>query len=406
MYPVYIILFLFAIFSAIQNNRIDVVFPAVETSRSGMKTVKFRALDQDVELHLQPAGKILAKDFGFVDVNHKVYYPVNVRNLKSKLYRNSAEEAALLIDEDGPLIIEGIINTKLRIAPHGSRRIDKDGRIAHQIVEEISERKSYFHDAVMPVNVEIEEEIMKRMDRDGKCIVIEFLSVLESNFTKRFSNDDALTKHMSVTYMGVQNQLEKLELGIQVRLLGIHAFTNETEPSFIEDSAIPGYEKYLDMNKILRNLGKYYCKQTDGLGKDADIIMLTTDRPLAQPISDSEINKNIAGVARPSGVCNYCNKVGAGEYYEDFAFRVHVITHEAAHLIGIPHDGDDPNSIGLSDSPGALNCSFKDGYFMGSFYNKVNHDTFSECSKACARYLLSLPRADCLYEDCINDDDN
>nr|WLF82774.1 putative metalloprotease [Tityus melici] len=396
MYIVYI--FLFAAVSAIPNSRNDIVFPTVETSRSGVKTIKFRALGQDVELNLEPAGQILGEKFGFVGENGQLYHPVDVKNVRSKLYRNSAKGAALLIDEDEPLTIEGVVNKKLRIAPIESRRMDEDGRIAHQIVEEINEEKLPLHYDMIQMNnereLEREVESIKTLATDDQCIVIEILCVTDKLVTKRFATDEALTENMTLTYVKVQNIFDTLELGIKIRLIGIEAYTNETEPSFIEDSAIPGHEKYLHFVKLLRNLGNYYCKQNEGLAKDADIIMLSTDRPLADISSEGELNTNIGGVANYASVCHSCYKVGVGVYYSYSSVRVEVLAHEAAHLIGIRHDGEGP-SYGI---PGAKNCSAKDGYFMGN--SGKNHTKFSECSKASAKYLLSLNKAKCVYEYC------
>nr|AIJ02113.2 metalloserrulase 5 [Tityus serrulatus] len=396
MYIVYI--FLFAAVSAIPNSRNDIVFPTVETSRSGVKTIKFRALGQDVELNLEPAGQILGEKFVFVGENGQLYHPVDVKNLRSKLYRNSAKGAALLIDEEEPLTIEGVVNEKLRIAPLESRRMDEDGRIAHQIVEEINEEKLPLHYDMIQMNnereLEREVESIKTLATDDQCIVIEILSVTDKLVTKRFATDEALTQHMTLTYVKVQNIFDTLELGIKVRLIGIEAYTNETEPSFIEDSAIPGHEKYLHFVKLLRNLGNYYCKQNEGLAKDADIIMLTTDRPLADISSEGKLNTNIGGVANYASVCHPCYKVGVGVYYSYSYARVEVLAHEAAHLIGIPHDGEG-EYYGML---GAKNCSVKYGYFMGNAGK--NHTKFSECSKANAEYLLSLTKAKCVYEDC------
>nr|AIJ02117.2 metalloserrulase 9 [Tityus serrulatus] len=387
----------FATVSVIPSERIDVVFPEVETSRSGVKTIKFRALDQDVELNLEPAGEILKKSFGFVGENGKVYHPIDVENLRSKLFRNSSEGAALLIDEDGQLTIEGNINSNLRIAPHESGRMDEGGRIAHQIVEEIHEETSPLHYDVLPMNAEREVESRKRMSRNGECIVLEILSVIERTLTERFVPEEALTKHMTHTYMGVQNKIDTLELGIKVRLVGIEAFTKETEPSFFEETVIPGHDNYFSYLDIYSKSKDYYCKHDEGLAKDADIIMLSTERSLGTLGSDGEIETSVGGVASDSAVCDQCYKIGVAEHYNDYSYRTNIITHEAAHLIGVPHDG----GRGNSDSPGALDCPSEDSYIMGDWGK--NHDKFSECSKICAKYLLSLPKANCVYEQCKTD---
>ncbi|XP_067141598.1 venom metalloproteinase antarease-like TpachMP_A [Centruroides vittatus] len=115
---------------------------------------------------------------------------------------------------------------------------------------------------------------------DDQCIVVKYLAVTESNFTKRFQSGEYLTQYISVLYLGVQNIFDTLKMGVKVRVLGISSFTKETEQSFIEQSAIPGAEKYLNLYDLLSNMADYYCDQSTGLAKDADIIMLSVRQVL------------------------------------------------------------------------------------------------------------------------------
>nr|AIJ02116.2 metalloserrulase 8 [Tityus serrulatus] len=402
--------FLFATVSAIPNGRVHVVFPTVETSRSGEKTLKLRAFDRDIELNLQPAGEILAKNFGIMDDDHRLFHPVDVKNLQRKLYKNSANGAALLIDEDGPVTIEGNINAKVRIAPYESGGMDEAGRIAHWIEEEERDEKAYLRDDStyffnlwQELPPDIDTENTKRMDREGKCIVIEILSVTDSNFTKRFSNYEELSEYITLTYAGVQTIMDTLELGIKLRLIGIHAFTNETEPPFIESNAIPGHERYVEYRRVLNSMKRYYCEHDYGLAKDADIIILTNDRLLAGWDGGPNINTNVAGVAIHSGACDQCSKVAVSEHSSSYFIRVIYLTHETAHSIGIDHDGGGRSK----------NCSNGKGGFMGrsdsslhpTFQNFRDYrdEAFSECSKENAKYFLSTSKADCLFEECPND---
>uniref|UniRef100_A0A2I9LP89 Metalloproteinase n=1 Tax=Centruroides hentzi TaxID=88313 RepID=A0A2I9LP89_9SCOR len=392
-------IFLFAAVSAIPSGRVDVVYPSVETSRSGVKTVKFRALNEEIELKLEPAGEILAKNFALVDENEQMHHSIDVEDLKRRIYRDSDKGAALLIDEDGPVTIQGIVNPNMRIAPYESGRMVKDGRIAHQIVEVISDKKSFTND-VVTADINREVENVERRAGKKKCIVIEYLCVTESNFTKSFDTDKALTEYVTLLYTGVQNLLEKLNLGITVRLLGIQAFKIGTEPSFIKNSEIPGHEKHLDPTELVINMGKYYCKQNTTLAMQADIIMLLVTRKLGELQADGTVEFNTAGISQSSSVCNQCHKVGLAQDDADYNERVDTVAHETAHLIGSPHDGEGPEDVGLAKSPGAKSCPYDDGYIMGSDDHKVNKFKFSECSKKCIEYLLSLPLAACLYKDC------
>lgn len=42
------------------------MYPSVETFRSGIKRITFRAPDQDIDLRLEPAGDVTADDFTII----------------------------------------------------------------------------------------------------------------------------------------------------------------------------------------------------------------------------------------------------------------------------------------------------------------------------------------------------
>ncbi|XP_023234499.1 venom metalloproteinase antarease-like TtrivMP_A [Centruroides sculpturatus] len=397
------VIFLFAIASAIPSGREDVVFPSVETSRSGVKTVKFRALNEDIELKLEPAGDILAKNFAIVDQQPN---PIDVEDLKRRIYRDSTNGAALLIDEDGPVTIQGIVNSKFRIEPYElgpsifNGRTVKDVQIPHKIVEVINDEKSFLNDAVMHMDVNEEMEKVATMARDDQCIVVECLVVTESAFTKRFETTKALTEYVTVMYTGVQNLIDTLQLGIKVRLLGIDPFKKDTEPPYIEESVIPGHPEYFNPYDLLDGMGKYYCNHATGLAKDADIIMLFITRKLGELQDDGTVVFVAKGVAYTGTVCNECYKVGISLDDSRYKERVETVAHEIAHLLGSLHDGES-SDVGLPvGTPGALDCPVTDGYMMGDRSNLFNRYKFSECSKNCVKYALSLAEAKCVYESC------
>ncbi|XP_067141585.1 venom metalloproteinase antarease-like TtrivMP_A [Centruroides vittatus] len=387
-------IFLFAIASAIPSGRVDVVFPSVETSRSGVKTVKFRALNEEIELKLEPAGEILAKNFVLVNQQPN---SIDVEDLKRRIYRDSTNGAALLIDEDGPVTIRGIVNSKFRIEPYESGRTVKDGQVPHKIVEVINDQKSFGNDGVSHMEVNEEMEKVATMARDDQCIVVECLVVTESAFTKRFETVKALTEYITVMYTGVQNLIDTLELGIQVRLLGIEAFTKETEPAYIVKSAIPKHENKLNPDDLLDHMGEYYCSNATGLAKDADMIMLIVTRQMGKLRADGTFKVTVVGIAYLGSVCSKCYKVGICQDDSEYNERVDTVAHESAHLLGSLHDGEKSSSAA---NPGASDCPPSDGYIMGNRRNAINKFKFSECSKKCVKYTLSLSGATCVYESC------
>ncbi|XP_023234502.1 venom metalloproteinase antarease-like TtrivMP_A [Centruroides sculpturatus] len=390
-------IFLFAVASAIPSGRVDVVFPSVETSRSGVKTVKFRALNEDIELKLEPAGEILAKNFALVDQQPN---SIDVEDLKRRIYRDSTNGAALLIDEDGPVTIQGIVNSKFRIEPYESGRTVKDGQVPHKIVEVINDEKSFVNDAVMHMDVNEKMEKVAPMARDDQCIVVECLVVTENAFTKRFETTKALTEYVTVMYTGVQNLIDQLQLGIKVRLLGIDPFTKETEPPYIEESKILFFPEYLNPEDLIEHIGKYYCNHSTGLAKDADIIMLLVANKMGELQDDASVLLYADGIAYIGTVCNECYKVGVARDDSEYNERVETVAHEIAHLLGSLHDGESPDVGWPVGTPGALDCPETDGYIMGDRRNSFNMYKFSECTKNCIKYALSLPQAKCVYESC------
>uniref|UniRef100_A0A1E1WW17 Putative metalloproteinase n=1 Tax=Tityus obscurus TaxID=1221240 RepID=A0A1E1WW17_TITOB len=369
----YLAYIFFQAVSAVPTGRVDVVFPAVETSRSGVKTVKFRALNQDIELKLEPAGEILAKDFVFVNSKH----PFDVEKLRRKIYRDSVNGAALLIDENGPSI-KGIVNSNLRIEPHESGRQIGDGIRAHRIVEIRSDEDSYNNDIVSSMEIEKQAENLLSTGRQDKCLVIEILCVTESKFTERFKTDEALTEYITTLFTGAENLLKGLDSRIKVRLIGIDARKKGQNPAYIKQSEYN--DTYIDLVTILGNMKKYYCEKMNELEKSADLIMLI--------LTQSSGTKCL--LMQKS--CRILGRIGLQR-------KSDTVAHEVAHMLGVPHDGIGTEEVNLPNGPGAKDCPPNTGFIMGN-RNAANQFKFSECSKKCAKYLLSLPRASCLFEDC------
>uniref|UniRef100_A0A1E1WVX8 Putative metalloproteinase n=1 Tax=Tityus obscurus TaxID=1221240 RepID=A0A1E1WVX8_TITOB len=390
------VFFLFATVSAIPTGRVEIVFPSVETSRSGVKTLKFRALGEEVELKLEPAGDILAKDFAFYNGNHEKQHSVDVESLRRRLYKDRTNGAALLIDDDEqPPLIEGIVFSKLSISP----QISEDGKRAHRVEELTSDREFYLSDNIILPDFQREMDNFSRIDRDDKCIVIEVLSLTESNFTERFETEQALTEYVTLMYSAAETLLRQLDSGIQLRLSGIQAFTKETEPPFFKSNDIED-GKYYDA-EILTGMKNYFCKNPITLSKNADIIMLLITRYMMSLNPDGTPDGFAAGFAYSGTVCYRCHKVGVTRDYRNVVSGSSLLAHEISHLLGVPHDGESPQYTGVFGSPGAESCPSSDGFLMG--YNTgVNSEKFSQCSKDCAKYLLSKRRASCVYEKCKN----
>uniref|UniRef100_A0A1E1WVK4 Putative metalloproteinase n=1 Tax=Tityus obscurus TaxID=1221240 RepID=A0A1E1WVK4_TITOB len=402
MYLAYI--FLFVTVSAFPTGRVEVVFPSVETSRSGVKTVKFRAFDKDVELQLEPAGDILAEDFALYIGNHEKDHSFDVESVRRSLYRDSANGAALVIDDDEqPPSIEGFVLPNLSITPHEWKVIIEDGKRAHRVEKQTSDTNSYLSDKIILPDFQREMVNFTRIDRDDQCIVVEAVSVTERKVTNYFERNTTLVRAISTLYLMAQNLYDSMDLGIKFRLSGAILFTKETEPPFFESNELKE-DKLLNAYATIKDIKNYFCENSTNSTANADIIILFVGRYMKMLNADGSTGGYAEGLAYPGTVCHSCKKVGVITYLSSLhknykANAIEALAHETAHLLGVPHDGDPPKETGVSGSPGAKSCPSKDGFFMGS-NTGVNRNKFSKCSKDCVKYLLSKPEASCVYEEC------
>ncbi|XP_042145035.1 uncharacterized protein LOC121835136 [Ixodes scapularis] len=78
---------------------------------------------------------------------------------------------------------------------------------------------------------------------------------------------------------------------------------------------------------------------------------------------------------------------------------VHVTAHEAAHLLGVVHDGMGP-AANIPGHPGAqrLGCGWEDGYMMSYVDKGPRFSRFSPCAQDQIRVTLSFKTAVCIEE--------
>ncbi|XP_067141584.1 venom metalloproteinase antarease TserMP_A-like [Centruroides vittatus] len=381
---------------AIPSGRTKVIYPSLETLRSGEKILTLRTFGNDIQLKLEPAGDVIADDFTVMDGDGKIH-KTDVKNLKSKLFRNKETDAALYINEDGPLEIKGMLTSKLRIEPYESQDTVRDGIKAHRVTETLVETKR-FNDAVFTSNSNLFSDYEEREFNEDQCVEIEYLFITESTVTSRYPNLEEIQTYLASMFIKIQNMINTLNLNMKVRLIGVKAYSDENEPAFVKESLFPGKDIF-HVNHILGNFSRYYCKhQDDELVKRADIVMLSTRYSTCIPNKDGSIYDGILGVANLGGTCNSCTKYGVIEDLNDFLDTADTVAHESAHLIGSPHDGEGIKSS-LPGSPTAEKCPGSDGFIMGDDFGE-NQRKFSTCSLENIKFFLNKKQASCIITDC------
>ncbi|XP_023228627.1 venom metalloproteinase antarease-like TtrivMP_A [Centruroides sculpturatus] len=386
-----------AVVSALPTERDDVVYPTVETFRSGVKRIRFRAFDQNIDLRVEPASEIISDDLAICEgEGSKIENYVDVKNIKRKIYRNEEKRAALLIDDDGPLTIKGIVNTDLKIEPHESEEMAKDGVRAHRVIElkKGEEGRIRTNDAVIiPENIGMNETESER--QTVTCIQVELVLILESNYTHFHNNDNnVLISECIIIATEMQNLIESVKLNIQIKLIKIIKFTVDYEASFIEASALEQDRNCLDSSGIIANMKTFYQDKHDQTVNIADLALLITGRRMCDLYSN-RVSYGTIGIAYVGGVCSYKYKFGVSEFQHN-TFKFHeTCAHEVAHLLGSPHDEDDPVSS-ISRSPGSKDCPWSWGFIMSYLSNWQNGTLFSSCTRANIENLSGLYAARCI----------
>ncbi|XP_023234510.1 venom metalloproteinase antarease-like TserMP_B, partial [Centruroides sculpturatus] len=381
---------------AIPSGRTELTYPFLETLRSGEKILTLRTFGNDIELKLEPAGDVIADDFTVMDGNGKIH-KTDVKNLKSKLFRNKEKDAALYINEEGPLKIKGMLTSKLGIEPYESQDTVRDGIKAHRITEILVETKR-FNDAVFNSNLTVFSDYKAREFNADQCVVIEYLFVTDSTVTNRYENVEILETYLASMFVEVQNIMDTLNLNMKVRLIGVKTYTDESEPYFVKASLFPGIDIF-EKNVIINKFKNYYCKrQYDSFVNRADIILFITRRVIGEKNNVGWIFDNLLGLSYFGGTCDPCRKYGAIVDLDKLSDTASIVAHESAHLIGSPHDGAGVN-LSLPGSPEADKCPGSDGFFMGSDSGK-NRRKFSTCSLENIKFFLNKKEARCIITDC------
>nr|AIJ02112.2 metalloserrulase 4 [Tityus serrulatus] len=381
--------------SAIPNGRREVTYPSLETLRSGIKIVKFRAFGEDIELKLEPAGDVISDNFTMKDNLGRIQ-TTDEKSLKSRLFKAREKGAALYINEDGFLKIKGVINSKLSIEPYNSDKMVKHGISAHVITESFAERK-HFNDKVMSMN--LKKTFAKdnaRIFNEDQCVSIKYLFLTDSNFRSGFPNPKDMETYFATMFILVQEDMDTLKLNIKVSLIGIEPVKNET--NFVKESLIPG-EEVFDFGHVVGNLNVLNCKYKDNeLYKKADSIMFITKRLLGNREPDGSVSTNTLGVANLGGACNPCLKTGVIKDYGDMTLLANTVAHETAHQIGSPHDGEDA-PYSLPGSPTGEKCPGSQGYLMGDSKGE-NKGKFSPCTRENVKFFLNKDEASCVVSAC------
>nr|WDU65925.1 putative metalloprotease Tcis_Metallo_11 [Tityus cisandinus] len=357
--------------SAVRSvGREEIVFPSVETSRSGEKRLDFRALNQDVKLKLEAAGDVFGEGF-FVKFAHdgKSEIPeLNIEDIKRSLYKDKRTGASLHIADKEPLLIKGIINDNLRIEPIQSEDARRDGAIPHRVYEVISNDESYINDAVLPTDYHpVLDESLEEL-KPGETIFVEIGIVTDVAFTDLFRFPSELITYLTIFLNGVQCRFDNMRtIRVKLRLCNIQMNKYKREQPYIENNI----NNNLLMSDGALNSFREHMVSNSNISTDITILMSKLK------MEDRKGRKDVLGKAYVAGACSQTSKFGIVSdqaYYEG----VRTFAHETGHLLGCSHDYIESN-VSSRRPYGFKFCLWDDGYIMSYKYNIINRNYFSVC---------------------------
>ncbi|EEC08471.1 metalloprotease, putative [Ixodes scapularis] len=301
------------------------------------------------ELHLHHTAifppRVLVRTFKDGEPIDRVMRTTDIRK---EIFCDDSNGATLMIRrnrESNQTTVEGIIDNELRIMPNKDPNAKKN---SHKVYR-VKDKSSHV------------------LDSTNKTIFVrpEVVVIVDSAHASRFRSRGDLLRYMGV-FMNAPDQ------ETYFKYTGNHVNADQT---------LAGFTLRLATGYIPGNF---------------DFAYLLTGRDIAQVTQSGSVHPAVAGVAYIGGACTV-QRTGMGEDVPGTYDGVHVATHEMAHLMGCVHDGDPPPDY-LSDSPGAQDCPWDDGFIMSYKDGGQNHYMFSQCCVAQIKHLLQRGSHNCLLE--------
>lgn len=288
--------------------------------------------------------------------------------------------------------VEGILDNELRIVPVNASKPNDN---AHKVFR-VKDKNAHVLDSILTNNASLIDDIdgneITKRGIHNKTLYVrpEVVIVTDSAHNRRFRNKGDLLRYIGV-FMNAVNLRYSTAAGldIKMKLTAIIISTPDQETYFKyagnyvhADQTLAGFTLRLATGYIPGNF---------------DFAFLITGRDIAQVMPSGSLHPAVAGVAYIGGACTV-QRTGLGEDVPGTYDGVHVATHEMAHLMGCVHDGDPPPDY-LSDSPGAKDCPWDDGFIMSYKDGGLNHYMFSSCCVAQIKHLLRRGSHNCLLEE-------
>lgn len=362
------------------------MYPTIVQERTTSENLVLRLTDE-ITLNLEKSS-VLAESLLVVSSSQDGVQVDNVdtSTIVGNLYHDSHHRSSLIVlQRDGAVQVEGVINSKLRIKPLPYAARSSQGQILHSVYEvrEIKDdimkieprlRSSYWRNGYFDWSSIFGRRTTPKPRKQVDKLVVEVHVVSDKEHQKHFSTNAELIAYLAVMINAVNlRYLDMARPKITFKLVGI---TRNTDDAF-------AHEVYgtLEASKTLAGLVKYY--EAGNIPGNPDAVYLITNRDLSS-IEKGVLKEGVVGLAVVGKLCTKF-AVAEGEDIAGSYSGVYVMAHELAHVLGAEHDT-------------SSRCPWSAGYLMSYVDGGTNKYKLSVCSEEQIRKTVQTVSDACLRE--------
>ncbi|XP_076056829.1 A disintegrin and metalloproteinase with thrombospondin motifs like [Oratosquilla oratoria] len=345
--------------------------------------VQIEAFDTIYQLKLTPVPGIVSQDFKLHttlrDEQGQLIFIESIPESQDdelSIYHDSDIGAAVTVRGAR---VEGILS------PFLSLHVKDD---THEVVRRSALQDRSLYKDYLDVPQGILQNVTYSETRDPVSFTVEIYVLVDSELANLLGSDRKVKHYLSIFWNSVRQRYSTLsDPQVQLILSGALIIRDRKDEPFITSSLTNGYP---NGPKTLNALSEWLFKYRHRL-PGHDVAYLMTGRDVVDE-EYGKIRTGLSGIAWKGAACavnqpqRKSYNAGLGEDIGAYYGGVLTATHEVAHSLGSPHDGQ-------SEASG---CPWTDGYIMSYVTGSRNKLHFSPCSAAAMKAFSGMNGASCL----------
>ncbi|XP_075531974.1 venom metalloproteinase antarease-like TtrivMP_A [Dermacentor variabilis] len=365
------------------------VYPAIVQERTHTDNLVLR-LNERLTLNLE-RSTVLAEKLLMVTSSEyeKQVKTVDTSSIQEKLYHDKRHQSSLIVlQKDGIVKVEGIINNRLRIKPVPQGERSSQGHVLHRIyeVQETDDElaRTALNDEaplqsmapMWPTNLHAAGPVSPR--RLPEEFVVETTIISDQQHQSHYQTDDELITYMAVMMNAVNLRYHGIiNPRIRFRIVGVTRSLMDEFAKYIDGG-------YLEAYGTIEGLKRYLMQ--GNIPEQTDVVYLITDRDLVNGKNGQAADQKMTGLSYVGGVCTR-ERVAMGEDIAQSYRGVFTMAHELAHTLGAQHD-----------KVGHLECPWSAGSLMSYVDGGTNRYRLTPCSKRQIRNVVGKLPPWCIME--------